>query len=129
MFEVSEEASQRIKQFLEGREGLQTIRVLMTEGGWRGPYLVMALDEKKEDDEVFTERGVTFIIEKALFERVKPIRIGYTHSTLGSAYTLESELMKAVKGVNVGCHDICDNCETAARGMGSSSRGLSDRKD
>ncbi len=52
MFEVSEEASEKIKQFLEGREGLQTIRVLMTDGGWRGPYLVMALDEQKEDDEV-----------------------------------------------------------------------------
>ncbi len=90
MFEVSEEASEKIKQFLEGRK-TQTIRVLMTEGGWRGPYLVMALDEQKEDDEFFTERGVTFVIEKALFERAKPIRIGYTHSTLGSGYTLESD--------------------------------------
>jgi Fe-S cluster assembly iron-binding protein IscA len=112
MFEVSNEASEKIKQFLEGREGLQTIRVLMTEGDWRGPHLVMALDEQKEDDEVFTEIGVTFVIEKALFERVKPIRIGYTHSTLGSGYTLESELMKGVKGVSVGCHDICNSCET-----------------
>jgi Fe-S cluster assembly iron-binding protein IscA len=115
MFEVSEEASQKIKQFLEGREGLQTIRVLMTEGDWRGPHLVMALDEQKEDDEIFTERGVAFVIEKALFERVKPIRIGYTHSTLGSGYTLESELMKGMKGVNVGCHEICGSCDTAKR--------------
>jgi iron-sulfur cluster assembly protein len=115
MFEVSEEASEKIKQFLEGLEALQTIRVLMTEGGWRGPYLVMALDEPKEDDEVFTEKGVTFVIEKALFERVRPIRIGYTHSTLGSGYTLESELMKGMKGVNVGCHDIFNSCNTATR--------------
>lgn len=115
MFEVSEEASEKIKQFLEGREGLQAIRVLMTDGGWRGPYLVMALDEQKEDDEVLTDRGVTFVIEKALFERVKPIRIGYTHSTLGSGYTLESELMKDMKGVSVGCHEICDSCDAAMR--------------
>jgi iron-sulfur cluster assembly accessory protein len=115
VFEISEEASEKIKQFLEGREGLQVIRVLMTDGGWRGPYLVMALDEQKEDDEVFTERGVTFVIEKALFERVKPIRIDYTHSTLGSGYTLESELMKGVKGVSVGCHDICSSCDTVTR--------------
>jgi iron-sulfur cluster assembly protein len=115
VFEVSEEPSEKIKQFLEGREGLQVIRVLMTEGGWRGPYLVMALDEQKEDDEVFTERGVTFVIEKALFERVKPIRIDYTHSTLGSGYTLESELMKGMKGVSVGCHDICNSCDAVTR--------------
>jgi iron-sulfur cluster assembly protein len=115
VFEVSEEASEKIKQFLEGREGLQAIRVLMTEGGWKGPHLVMALDERKEDDEVFTERGVTFVIEKALFERVKPIRIGYTHSTLGSGYTLESELMRSVKGASVGCHEICNSCDTVTR--------------
>ena len=115
MFEVSEEASEKMTQFLEGREEPQPIRVLMTEGGWKGPYLVMALDDQKEDDEVFTERGVTFVIEKALFERAKPIRIGYTHSTLGSGYTLESELMKKAKDANVGCHEICDSCEAALR--------------
>lgn len=111
MFEVSEEASEKIRQFLEGREKTQSIRILVTEGGWKGPYLVMALDEKKEDDEVLMERGATFLIEKALFERVKPIRIGYTHSTIGSGYTIESELMKEIKGVPVGCHEICDSCQ------------------
>ena len=115
MFEVSEEASEKIKQFLEGREGLQAIRVLMTEGGWRGPYLVMALDGQKEDDAVFTVRGATFVVEKALFERVKPVRVDYTHSTLGSGYTLESRLMKDLKGVTVGCHEICDSCSTVTR--------------
>jgi iron-sulfur cluster assembly protein len=115
MFEVTEEALEKIKQFLQGAEGPKTIRVLMTEGGWRGAYLVMALDEQREDDEVFTDRGVTFVIEKALFERAKPIRIAYTHSTLGSGYTLESELMKGMKGVDVGCHEICDSCDAAMR--------------
>jgi Fe-S cluster assembly iron-binding protein IscA len=71
----------------------------------------MALDEQKENDEVFTEKSVMFLIEKALFERVKPISIDYTHSTLGSGYTLKSELMKGMKGVNVGCHEICNSCQ------------------
>ncbi len=110
MFEVSEEASKKIKQFLEGRVGLQTIRVLMTEGGLRGPYLVMALDEQKESDKVFTERGATFLIEEGLFDRVKPISIDYTHSTFGPGYTLKSELLKGLKGINVGCHEICESC-------------------
>ena len=113
MFEVSEEASEKIRQFLEGREGLQSIRILMTEGGWKGPYLVMALDEQKENDEVFTAKGVTFLVEKALFERVNPIRIGYTHSTLGSGYTLKSELTKGIE--SFGCHDICNSCQDLPR--------------
>ena len=111
MFDVSEEASEKIKQFLEGREGLQSIRILMNEGGWKGPHLVMALDEPKENDEILTERGMTFLVEKALFERVKPISIDYTHSTLGDGYTLKSELMKDMKGVSAGCHDICSSCQ------------------
>jgi iron-sulfur cluster assembly protein len=115
MLEVSTEASEKIKEFLSEQEGPKTIRVLMTEGGWRGPYLVMALDEQKEDDEVFTVEGVTFVIEKALFERIKPILIEYTHSTLGAGYTLKSELLKGVEGVNVGCHDICSSCDTLKR--------------
>ena len=114
MFEVSEEALEKIRQFLEGREGLQSIRILMTEGGWKGPYLVMALDEQKENDEVFTVKDVTFLVENNLFERVKPIRIGYTHSTLGSGFTLKSELMKDAKDVSV-CHEICGSCKDLPR--------------
>jgi len=110
MFELSEEASEKIKQFLEGREGPQSIRILMTEGGWRGPYLVMALDEQKEGDEVFTERSVTFLIEKTLFERVKPISIGYTHSTLGLGYTIQSELQNRMKDIGVTGECIHESC-------------------
>ena len=115
MLEVSEEALEKIKLFLDEQEGSQPIRILMTEGGWRGPYLVMALDDQKEDDEVITDRGVTFLVEKALLERVKPIRIAYTHSTVGSGYTIESELMKDAKAANVGCHEICETCPKSTR--------------
>lgn len=113
MFEVSEEASGKIKQFLEDSKTSQPIRILMNEGGWKGPHLVMALDEQREDDEAFTEYGVTFVVEKSLYERVKPIRVGYTHSTVGEGYTIDSELMKEAKGHGVGCHEICASCESA----------------
>ncbi len=42
MFEVSEKASEMIRVFLKGRGEPQFIRVLMDEGGWKGPHLVMA---------------------------------------------------------------------------------------
>ncbi|HNS79755.1 MAG TPA: hypothetical protein PKM17_13995 [Syntrophorhabdus sp.] len=111
MFTVSEEASERIKKFLEGQEALKSIRILMTEGGWRGPYLVMALDKQQPDDEVFVDRDVTFLVKKTLFEKVKPIHIGYTHSTLGLGYTIESNLGKLAENVMAGCSDIYANCK------------------
>jgi iron-sulfur cluster assembly accessory protein len=102
MVEVSEEAIKKIKQFLEEQEGLQSIRILMTEGGWRGPYLVMELDEPKENDHVFTEGGVTFLVEKTLLDKAKTVKIDYVHSAMGSGYTLKSDLLK----------DIVEGCET-----------------
>jgi len=111
MIEVTEEASVRIMKFLGEQERIQSIRILMTEGGWKGPYLVMALDDQKPEDVVLMDRGVTFLIEKELYERVKPIHIGYTHSTLGAGYTISSELFKDLNAMNVGCHDICSSCQ------------------
>jgi Fe-S cluster assembly iron-binding protein IscA len=57
MFQVSEKASELIKQFLQGQQGTQSIRLLMTEGGWRGAYLVMALDEQKENDQFLLRKA------------------------------------------------------------------------
>jgi len=110
MLELSERASEEIKkQFLKGREGSQSIRIMMTDGGWKGPYLAMAFDEAREDDHVFTERGVTFLVEKTLLERVKPIRVDYVEGILGSGFTLKSELMKG-GSLEITSEDICTIC-------------------
>ncbi len=110
MLELSERASEVIKkQFLEGREGSQSIRILMTDGGWKGPYLVLAFDEPRESDHLFTERGVTFLVEKTLLDRVKPINIDYVEGTLGSGFTLKSALMKG-EDVNINCEGISGSC-------------------
>jgi len=110
MLEVSERASEEIKkQFLEGREGSRSIRILMTDGGWKGPYLVLAFDEPQENDHVFTERGVTFLVEKTLLDRVKPVRVDYVEGVLGSGFTLKSELMKG-EGFEITSEDICTIC-------------------
>lgn len=107
MFEVSEKASDMIKKFLKEQEGSQVVRVMMTEGGWKGAYLVMALDEQKDNDKVFVEKGITFIIENELFDRAKPISIDYVESALGAGYTLKSELMK---GSIFECDSIRNHC-------------------
>ncbi len=110
MLEVSEKASEVMKQLLERREGPQSIRILMTEGGWKGAYLVMALDEPTENDHVFRERGLTFLVEKTLLDSVKPIKIDYVDGTLGSGFTLRSELTKAVTSPPLTCESLCEHC-------------------
>ncbi len=55
----------------------------------------MALDESQENDSVFTDRGVTYVIEKDLLEKVKPIRIDFIDSDTGAGFTLSSNLQKS----------------------------------
>ena len=107
MFEVTEKASEKIKEFLDQQKEVKPVRILVTDGGWRGAYLVMALDEQKETDEVFTVKGATFLVDKTLFERAKPIHIDYVLNTMGGGYILKSELLKPH---HPACESIADNC-------------------
>jgi iron-sulfur cluster assembly protein len=108
MIQVGEEAIKKIKLFFEEQEGPRPIRIMMTEGGWRGPYLVMEVDEPKENDRVFTEGGVTFLIDKTLLDKAKSVKIDYVHSPMGSGYTLKSEILE---NLVEGCETpICQTC-------------------
>ena len=77
MFEVTEKASEMIKDFLKDREEFPPIRLMMSQGGWSGPSLGLALDELKDGDEAFDDRGLTFVVEKEFYEKIKPIKVDY----------------------------------------------------
>ena len=63
----------------------------------------MALDEPQEKDMTFTDKGVTFAVEKALFEKAKPIRVDFIESAKGSGFKLTSSL-----ATGDGCADSCE---------------------
>jgi len=46
----------------------------------------LALDEPTENDEVFEEDGLTYIIDKRLFDRVKPLRIEFIEDAVGARF-------------------------------------------
>ncbi len=102
MVQATDEAIKKIKQFLDEQQGPRSIRILMTEGGWRGPYLVLETDEQKQNDQVFRQGDVTFLIDKDLLSKAKYVNIDYVNSAMGSGYTLKSDLLK----------DIVDQCES-----------------
>jgi iron-sulfur cluster assembly protein len=52
----------------------------------------MALDEPQENDITFTDQGITFAIEKKLFEDAKPIRVDFIESINNSEFQLTSNL-------------------------------------
>lgn len=58
----------------------------------------MALDEPRENDEVFNEDGIEFLINKELFDQAKPIMIDFFQSPLGGGFTVQSALSKSKEG-------------------------------
>jgi len=54
----------------------------------------MALDEPREDDEVFKESGITYAVNKQLFEQVKPINIDFVNTPRASGYRISANLAK-----------------------------------
>jgi Fe-S cluster assembly iron-binding protein IscA len=56
--------------------------------------LGLALDGPSEDDKVFTQEGVTYVVNKDLFERVKPIKVDFINSPRGDGFFIFSNLGK-----------------------------------
>ena len=52
----------------------------------------MALDEPKENDEVFNESGLTYLINKELLDSAKPINVEFVESPKGSGFAVTSAL-------------------------------------
>jgi len=62
----------------------------------------MALDEPMKEDLEISDRDVKFIIDKKLFEEVKPINVDFVASAAGSGFKLTSSL-----AAGTGCEGSC----------------------
>ncbi len=65
----------------------------------------MALDESHDDDEVFTDRDVKYLVNKALLEKVKPIAVDYVTNPRGGGFVLSSSL-----DTGGSCGTSCSSC-------------------
>ncbi|MDA8123837.1 MAG: hypothetical protein M0009_01435 [Deltaproteobacteria bacterium] len=54
---------------------------------------------------MFEDRGVTYVVEKTLLEKVKPIAIEFVTTPRGSGFKLTSSLKQAE-----GCGSSCSGC-------------------
>ncbi len=65
----------------------------------------MALDESHENDEIFKDRGITYLIDKALLAEVKPVNVDFIESAAGTGFKLTSSLVGGG-----GCGGSCSSC-------------------
>ena len=62
----------------------------------------MALDEPRENDETFSEQGITFLVDKELFDDVKPISVDFVESAMGAGFSVTSALSNKSAGCGSG---------------------------
>ncbi len=65
----------------------------------------MALDESRENDEVFDDKGLTYVVEKSLYDDVKPIKIDYVSSPMGEGFNIASNMQ-----MDASCGSSCSSC-------------------
>jgi Fe-S cluster assembly iron-binding protein IscA len=64
----------------------------------------MALDEPRNEDEVFEEKGTKFVIDKDIYNQAKPINVDFVNTQQGSGFKLTSAMSPAEGG---GCGSSC----------------------
>jgi len=90
MFNVTDSAKVEVAAYFSDKE-VKPIRLFVQSGGCSGSSLVMAVDEKKDGDKIFSIDGIDYLIEEALFSEVQPIEIDFkeTGFTINSSFVPE----------------------------------------
>jgi len=65
--------------------------------------LGLALDESRDGDEIFDNSGLTFVVEKDFYERIKPIKVDYVESVMGSGFSISSSMPKPESSCGSSC--------------------------
>jgi Fe-S cluster assembly iron-binding protein IscA len=68
--------------------------------------LGLALDELRDNDESFEDRGLTFVVEKEFFEKIKPVTIDFVSTPEGEGFNIASNLPKP-EGACGSCSGTC----------------------
>ena len=74
MIEVTPRAILLLKKFFKDKE-IEPVRIFVKLGGCGIRSFGVAVEKPKKNDEVISVDGFTFIIEKGLWDKVKPIKV------------------------------------------------------
>ena len=84
IFKVNQDTCERIQEVLKKQaDKPQEVRIYIAGMGWGGPTFGLGLDQSTEEDLKETIHGITFIIEKYLYESMGEISVswnGYSYS-------------------------------------------------
>jgi iron-sulfur cluster assembly protein len=88
MVTLTDIAAQKVRAFMNGQtaEGQIGLRVGVRGGGCSGFQYALALDERREDDNVFDCSGISVLVDPASLQYVDGSTVDFTESFQGSGF-------------------------------------------
>ena len=88
MFTITELAAGNLRAYLEQNKVDSPIRIALMQGGCSGPSLGLALDEAKEQDKVFAENNLTFLVDGDLLEQCGAVKVDFIEAGSRSGFSI-----------------------------------------
>ena len=93
MLTVTDSAQAALKDYFEKQKVSSALRVFLSQGGWSGPSLALALDESKESDNVYDINGITYLVDKTLSDQAKEIKVDFINQMGRSGFSVTSSMI------------------------------------
>ncbi len=92
MVTLTDIAAEKVREFMQGQEAREEIglRVGVRGGGCSGFQYALALDEQRDDDEVFETGGIRVIVDPASMRYVDGSTVDFTESFQGSGFEVKN---------------------------------------
>ena len=93
MVTLTDIATEKVKAFLETENAAASgagLRVGVRGGGCSGFQYSLALDEQRDDDQVFDHQGIKVLVDPASLRYVDGSTVDYTESLMGSGFEVQN---------------------------------------
>lgn len=88
MVTLSESAVEKVKEMLSERDTENALRIFVKPGGCSGFSYGMALDLKKEEDNVFDIQGVQVVVDGGSLDLVSGSEVDYVDDLTGQGFRI-----------------------------------------
>ncbi len=121
MVTLTDIAAEKVNAFFSAQETpadtAPGLRVAVKGGGCSGFQYQLALDEQRDDDQVFEDRGVRLIVDPASLRYVDGSVVDYTESLMGAGFEVKNPNVVAACGCGSSFR-VADDEEAAACASG-----------
>ena len=98
MVTLTDIAAEKVRGFLDGQDESAGLRVAVRGGGCSGFQYALALDERRDDDQIFEHEGIPVLVDSASLQYVDGSEVDYTESLMGAGFQVNNPNVVAACG-------------------------------